>query len=150
MPSTFIQRLIASLNHTKKPASEDASFQTDARRWFSQHARHKLLDASLFQRLKWLTNQHPDLGRFHEAFVRACVDRRFFVTKQGFMSIGPDAMKESNIIVILFRGNVPYLVRAVDPGYKFLEECCVPGLMDGEAVQIWKDQGSQRSTFELI
>jgi hypothetical protein len=147
---TFIRTLTAGLSNTYKLVSEDSSFQADALCWFAEYASQMLPGASLSQRLKWSIKQRPDSGRFHEAFVRACVDRRFFVTKDGSMGIGPNTMKEGDVIVILFGGRVPYLLRVVDTGYKFLGECYVLGLMDGEAVRIWKDQGSKRSSFELV
>jgi hypothetical protein len=78
--------------------------------------------------------------------MRACVDRRFFVTKTGLIGIGPDAMKDGNIIGILFGGRVPYPLRAVDTSFKFIGECYVPDLMNGEAVHTWKNEGSKRSS----
>ncbi|KAF2124673.1 hypothetical protein P153DRAFT_325963 [Dothidotthia symphoricarpi CBS 119687] len=148
--NTFIHTLTAGLSNTNKLASEDPTYQADALYWFAQHAPHMLPGISFSQRLKWSIKQRPDPGRFHEAFVRACVDRRFFVTRDGSMGIGPDAMKQGDVIVVLFGGRVPYLLRALDTGYRFLGECYVPGLMDGEAVRTWKDEGSKRVFFELV
>jgi hypothetical protein len=150
LASTFIRTLTAGLSNANKPISEDPGFFKDALYWFDQHLPQLLSDKSLSQRLKWSFRQSPDPGRFHEAFVRACIDRRFLVTKKGLIGIGPDTMKDGDVIVILFGGKVPYLVRPVDTGYKFLGECYVPGLMDGEAIEPWKQQGSKRETFELV
>jgi hypothetical protein len=140
--STFIQTLVTG-------PSNDFSFEADALQWFAQHA-HLLLKSSLSQHLKRLVRKRSDPGRFHEAFVRACVDRRFFVTKTGSMGIGPDVMNEGDIIVILFGGRVPYILRPVDNGFKFIGECYVPGLMNSEAVQTWRDEGSKKGIFELV
>jgi hypothetical protein len=140
--NTFIRTLVTG-------PSNDVTFEADALQWFAQHAQ-LLLNASLSERLKRLVKKRSDPGRFHEAFVRACVDRRFFVTRNGSMGIGPDAMNEGDIIGVLFGGRVPYLLRAVDTGFKFVGECYVPGLMNGEAVQAWRDEGSKRSIFELV
>jgi hypothetical protein len=101
---TFIQTLTAGLSNTYTLVSEDSNFQADALCWFAEYAPQMLPGASLSQRLKWSIKQRPDSGRFHEAFVRACVDRRFFVTKDGSMGIGPNTMKEGDVIVILFGG----------------------------------------------
>jgi hypothetical protein len=67
--ATFIQALTAGL-------SKDLSSRADALHWFAQDA-HMPLNASLSQHLKKLMRGRPDPGRFHEAFVRACVDRWF-------------------------------------------------------------------------
>jgi len=81
--------------------------------------------------------------------VQACVNRRFFVTKNGLMGVGPDGMKEGDIIGILFGGRVPYVLRPVGDGFRFVGECYVSGLMNGEAVQTWK-KGSKKYIFELL
>jgi hypothetical protein len=148
------QSLDAPVSHTQEDITSKfvqtltagaANDTTDAQAWFLQHAQISL-GASW---PRYFTRLRPDAGRFHEAFAHACVDRRFFVTKTGYMGIGPDAMHEGDMIAILFGGKVPYLVRAVNSGYRFVGECYVPGLMDGEAVQAWKDEGSRRRVFEL-
>lgn len=138
----FIETLTAGL-------SNDLGSQADALCWFVQQAKMHL---SIEKQFGFLQKQRSDPGRFHEAFVRACVDRRFFVTRNGLMGIGPDAMNEGDIIVILFGGRVPYLLRAAGDRtcYKFLGECYVPGLMDGEVVQTWKGEGSRRIFFDLV
>ncbi|KAH4303439.1 hypothetical protein HBH64_074190 [Parastagonospora nodorum] len=140
--STFIQTLVTGF-------STEPSFQEDALQWFAQHAQLSL-NTSRTRRLKYLMQKRSDPGRFHEIFVQACVDRRFFVTKNGLMGVGPDGMKEGDAIGILFGGRVPYVLRPVDNGFRFVGECYVSGLMNGEAVQTWKDEGSKKHVFELV
>jgi hypothetical protein len=82
--------------------------------------------------------------------VQACVDRRFFVTKNELMGVGPDEMKEGDAIGMLFGGRVTYVLRPVYDGFRFVGECYVSGLMNGEAVQTWKDEGSKKYVFELV
>jgi hypothetical protein len=142
IPSTFIRTLATGF-------STESSFQEDALQWFAQHTQ-LLLDTSWSRRLKYLMPKRSDPGRFHEVFVQACVDKRFFVTKNGLMGVGPDAMKEGDIIGILFGGRVPYVLRPVDDGFRFLGECYVSGLMNGEAVETWKEEGSKKYIFELV
>jgi hypothetical protein len=142
MIRTFIQTLTAGQNN-------DPDFFGHAVSWFAQHT-HISRIASLLQRMPRASRQSADSGRFHEAFVQACVDRRFFVTRNGLMGIGPDAMKEGDTIAILFGGSVPYVVRTVDQNHKLVGECYVVGLMSGEAVLTWKDEGSKRKVFDLL
>jgi len=142
MIRTFIQTLTAGQNN-------DPDFFGHAVSWFAQHT-HISRIASLLQRMPRASRQSADSGRFHEAFVRVCVDRRFFVTRNGLMGIGPDAMKEGDTIAILFGGSVPYVVRTVDQNHKLVGECYVVGSMSGEAVLTWKDEGSKRKVFDLL
>jgi hypothetical protein len=150
VPGTFVQTLTAGLGSASISATKNASFHADALSWFAQHTPQLLPGASISQRLKWSITQRLDSGRFHEAFVRACVDRRFFVTRNGLMGVGPDGMKEGDVIAILFGGMVPYLLRSTDSGYKFVGECYVPGLMDGGAVRTWKLEGGNSNLFNLV
>jgi hypothetical protein len=148
--STFVQTLTSGLGITSIIATKNASFHADALCWFAQHTPQLHPGASVSQSSKWSTTQRPDLGRFHEAFVRAYVDRRFFVTRSGLMGVGPDGIKEGDVIAILFGGMVPYLPRSMGSGYMFLGECYVSRMMDGEAVCAWEHGGSKSSFFELV
>ncbi|KAF2844336.1 hypothetical protein T440DRAFT_473471 [Plenodomus tracheiphilus IPT5] len=143
---TVIKKIIQTLTAGQ---NTDPGFFGHALHWFAQHT-HILPIASLLQRMPRSSRQRADSGRFHEAFVRACVDRRFFVTQNGLMGIGPDAMKEGDTIAILFGGRVPYLLKAVSRRYKVVGECYISELMDGEAILTWKDQGSRRKVFDLF
>lgn len=139
---TFIRTLTAGQN-------DDPDFFGHALHWFAQNT-HILSITSLLQRMPRSLKQRADSGRFHEAFVQACVDRRFFVTENGLMGVGPDAIREGDIIVILFGGRVPYLLRAVDQGYRLVGECYISEVMEGEAILTWRDQGSKRKVFDLV
>lgn len=66
------------------------------------------------------------------------------------MGIGPDAMKEGDVIAVLFGGKVSYVLRPFHAGYIFIGECYVPGLMGVGAVSKWKDEGSKWIVFELV
>jgi hypothetical protein len=148
--SHFIHTLTAGRSNTCKPIFADPGFLVDALHWFTQHAPNLIPTVPITQRIKWSLLSSPDSGRFHEAFVQTCMDRRFFVSRSGLMGIGPDTMKEGDLIVVLFGGKVPYVIRPVDGGYKFLGECYVPGLMDGEAVVKWESEGKKETFFELL
>ncbi|KAF9694941.1 hypothetical protein EKO04_006813 [Ascochyta lentis] len=150
LAGVFIETLAAGVNSLYQSTRDDPNFLNDALYWFTQHAPKTVPRVPFSQRLKWTIHRTPDPGRFHEAFVRACVDRRFFVTKSGSMGIGSDALKEGDIIVVLSGGKVPYLLRPIDSGYEFLGECYMPGLMKGEAVASWRQAGSKRTLFELV
>jgi hypothetical protein len=66
------------------------------------------------------------------------------------MGIGPDVMKEGDIIAILFSGRVPYPLKAVDRGCRLVGKSYISQLMNGEAILTWKDRGSKRKAFDLV
>jgi len=51
------------------------------------------------------------------------------------MGLGPHTLSEQDKVVLFSGGNVPFVVRG-DPGgdFKFIGECYVHGIMDGEVV----------------
>ncbi|TGJ80935.1 hypothetical protein E0Z10_g7837 [Xylaria hypoxylon] len=114
-----------------------------AARWFADHLSFRIPSSGGRRR-------SADPGRFHEAFVHACIDRRFFITRDGLMGIGPHAMKQDDNVVVLFGGKVPFVVRRVGSQHALIGECYVAGLMRGEAVKRWRNSSPQmRDRFEL-
>jgi hypothetical protein len=72
--------------------------------------------------------------------VNAMVGRRVVVLGDGWVGLGPAAAREGDVVVVLFGGVVPFVLRPVerDDGgrcWRLVGECFVPGLMQGEAVE---------------
>jgi hypothetical protein len=157
MFTVFVSTLTARpLNNTTFTQDGFNVFE-DAALWFSQHlsGRYPLPVKSKLPR--WARSSIPDGARFHDKFVRTCVDRRFFITQKGFMGIGPEAVQDGDKIAILFGGKVPYVLRMEDGKFELIGECFVAGLMEGEAVTKWKslNESSEVCTpipdaFEII
>ena len=61
--------------------------------------------------------------------------RKFFVTKNGRIGLGPHGMHAGEKVVIFSGGKVPFIVRKDPTGYKLCGEAYVHGLMHGEAIQ---------------
>jgi hypothetical protein len=83
--------------------------------------------------------------RFIQSFIAATTHRRFFITTDGRMGLGPPEARPGDFITILLGGNVPFCLRA-DPDqhsgyYRLIGDTYVHGLMDGEGVPAnWKEQ----------
>ena len=90
---------------------------------------------------------------FMELHRQAAYGRQFFTSRKGYMGLGPGGtvhlggMDSKCEIVILLGGRTPYILRK-DGGhyYRFVGECYVHGLMDGEC--LGRDGGSLR-TFAI-
>jgi len=66
---------------------------------------------------------------------RACMNRRFFVTRKGYMGLAPATAQKGDLVCILFGGNIPFILRRVGPGYELIGQAYVHGIMaydDGE------------------
>ncbi|KAI0913655.1 heterokaryon incompatibility protein-domain-containing protein [Ustulina deusta] len=137
---TFISTILAH-----DPSLDLDEPMDDAAQWLSKHLSSQFPGIGT----KWFRTKRADPGRFHDAFVRACTDKRFFITQDGRMGIGPEFMKENDDIVILFGAKVPFLVRRLGSRYSLIGECYVAGMMNGEPIERWKSSGGARDKFDI-
>jgi hypothetical protein len=63
-------------------------------------------------------------------------DKDIFVTRKGYLGLGHEGFDVGATVCIFSGGEVPFLVRAAEDGEecRFLSECYVHGVMDGEAM----------------
>lgn len=75
--------------------------------------------------------------------MNAFLGRRVFRCEDGKLGLGPAAMRPGDVIVVLFGGIVPYVLRPLegdgDGGdaqkWTFVGECIIPTIMQGQAVE---------------
>jgi hypothetical protein len=78
--------------------------------------------------------------------LKSVFRRRFFVSKEGYMGLGPQELEEGDVICVLAGCNVPVLLRKENDHYVLVGECFVWGLTDGEAVK----DGTEGVDWETI
>ncbi|KAH6711009.1 heterokaryon incompatibility protein-domain-containing protein [Leptodontidium sp. MPI-SDFR-AT-0119] len=78
-----------------------------------------------------------------------CDHRRFFVTKKGYMGLGPQGILPWDTVCVLFGGDTPYVLRKKEGCWQFIGECYVHGIMKGEAVRVLKDGVDEGEVFEI-
>ena len=72
--------------------------------------------------------------------------RRFGVTERGYYLLGPDVMQHGDVVVVLYGGRVPYVLRPEQGGrWKLLGECYMHGMMSGEALET----GAEEEVFTI-
>jgi hypothetical protein len=94
-------------------------------------------------------------GHYFERLAdKACNGRRFFVTRRGFMGIGPLRAKTGDTVAILKGGNVPYILRHdreevpddkqgnLPKTFKLVGEAYIHGLSDGQGIAHMKNPES--------
>ncbi|RYC60402.1 hypothetical protein CHU98_g5814 [Xylaria longipes] len=102
---------------------------------------------------------------YKTANLPTCLDPCFFVTTGGYYGLCPWTAQEGDMVVLLYGGNVPYLLRPVDKGMNAKEkntdteymlelvgECYVQGIMDGEFLDGRESENGQKTgarTFNL-
>jgi hypothetical protein len=66
----------------------------------------------------------------------------FLLDERGFnIGLGPLAMEEDDIVVVLFGGVVPYILRPYRDRYTFIGECYVRGVMSCETITSLQEKG---------
>lgn len=143
---SFIYTITTGLQGVNAWGEDTTGALADAAKWFTQYVS-KSMPPLVTPTGNWFGGKRPDAGRFHEAFVHACKGRRFFTTEAGRIGVGPEFMKEGDLIVILFGGQVPYIVREVEGKHRLIGECYIDGIMQGEAVT-GADDGEWRRAKE--
>jgi len=98
---------------------------------------------------------------FNSVAVNACVMKRFFRTEGGYVGIGPQAMLAGDVVVVLFGAEVPFVLRRVEdsniknrkkkkvPVWRLVGQAYVHGVMDGEALKMWKAGVLRKEEFLL-
>lgn len=105
-----------------------------------------------------------DLHRFAAAMSNVCAGRRLFFTSNGYMGLGPECLQQADILVVLFGGIVPFLLRSYKPpiadrypcrgpeieGYwKLVGDCYVHDLMSGQAMDMVLEGKLEARDFEI-
>ncbi|KAI9148970.1 Heterokaryon incompatibility protein [Paramyrothecium foliicola] len=81
----------------------------------------------------------------HSAICAATTMRRMFITRRGYLGLGPANTLEGDRIFLLHGGRTPFLLRKgtenlnatvhrSEDSYHFVGDCYVHGIMDGEAM----------------
>lgn len=92
---------------------------------------------------------NPDRAR--ETLWRFSCYRSAFTTESGSLGFGPGAVQTGDVIVVLWGGQVPYVLREEEKGwFQFVGECFTEGFMDGEvADKLDAEHGYVERTFEM-
>ncbi|UZP40119.1 hypothetical protein NXS19_007935 [Fusarium pseudograminearum] len=78
------------------------------------------------------SNDHVNVFSLH---LDAAHERRLFLTKDlSYIGLGPMTMEKNDIICVLFGGATPFVLRRFGDCFRFIGECYVYDLMNGEAV----------------
>jgi hypothetical protein len=66
------------------------------------------------------------------------------------IGMGPFAMEEGDIVVILFGETVPYVLRPRGVHYLLVGECYVYGIMEGEAIRFLQQKGELENRTNIF
>ncbi|KAF2833728.1 HET-domain-containing protein [Ophiobolus disseminans] len=98
---------------------------------------------------RWELDEATKLPWRFRTRMRWMANKRPFITKEGYVGMGPKCMKEGDLVVVLGLGTLPYVVRRVDGEqgkFRLLGECYCDGIMDGEIV----DKREEEEVFLFV
>jgi hypothetical protein len=87
---------------------------------------------------------------FEESAFEHCRQRRMFWTSNGSLGLGPQCMRVNDIIVVLYGGNTPYVLRPRGDKFLFMGQAYIDNIMHGEATENLHAGKVQEQTFCLI
>lgn len=92
-----------------------------------------------------LSEDETEAHHFLERVSNCAYERRFCITKQGFMGMVPPKTETGDVVSIIFGCQTPYILRGIRdkaPGarsasntYRLIGECYMHGMMDGEMME---------------
>ena len=90
--------------------------------------------------------------RFMQAHHKAAYGRRFFTSKShGYMGLCPTLTRKGDMLVVLFGGRTPFILRELGRGQlKFIGECYTHGLMHGEIFRQGDSSGAELRAKEYF
>lgn len=95
-----------------------------------------ILEDPIFRRCVW-------------AIRYACWNRRPFTTMNGYVGLGPQAMRNSDCLVVLSGSRMPVVLRQSGTEWNVLGPCYANGIMYGEAAGECLELTDKISTFQL-
>ena len=85
-----------------------------------------------------------------------CHDDCLFISVEGLFGLCPQTARPGDLIVVLYGGNVPYLLRErkesedTPTRFEFVGECYLQGYMHGRAMQESEERRLEAEVFDLV
>ena len=89
-------------------------------------------------------------SKIASAIFNAIQLRRLATSETGYMGLVSHQAQIGDVIYMLWGGSVPYLLRPKGDGFWIVGECYVHGLMDGEAMNLFKQGKTDIKEISII
>jgi hypothetical protein len=93
---------------------------------------------------------NDDSKMFELNAINHCRQRRMFWTIDGSLGLGPQCMRVNDIVVVLYGGNTPYILRPQGDRFLFMGKAYIDNIMHGEVIDDLHAGKVQGQTFCLI
>jgi hypothetical protein len=98
------------------------------------------------------TVEKTTMAEYYEdlALVRATCHRRLILSKRKYLGLAPELTEPGDKICILGGGSVPFILRQEEGRWISVGESYIHGIMDGEAVDDFRNNGGEMRNFDLF
>ncbi|GJC84255.1 heterokaryon incompatibility protein 6, OR allele [Colletotrichum liriopes] len=97
-----------------------------------------------------LTWDDPSKPNFRHLRLIEQLNRRFFITSKGYFGLGHPSLEPGDAVCIIYGGDAVYSLREVSKGrWRYVGECYVHGVMDGEIVRAAADEKLLCQKFDI-
>lgn len=90
-----------------------------------------------------------DSKRFDTSVKQSFDGKHFLKLDNGLLGAGREATRPGDLVVVFFGARVPFILRQHESHYVLVGECYVHGMMDGEAIDGWREGKLAEKTFVL-
>ena len=146
--------LIAGANTDKELANQDDCGSLDDFQRSLQHTRRipATFDQMRASIQRDSVQQDPifKATKYFSAFQRACTNRVVFRTKNNYIGVGSNLLREGDTAAIIHGVDLPFALRSKGKDqYQILAPCYVHGVMFGEAVKRHQGRGEEDFLFRI-
>jgi hypothetical protein len=85
-----------------------------------------------------------------QLFAVGMKGRKLITTHTGWLGLAPEEAEIGDTIAILFGCNYPVTLRPYGGSFKYIGECYIDGLMDGEAIDASSREGYEEEMITLV
>ena len=75
--------------------------------------------------------------------------KTFFTTSTGLMGTTSGDVLEGDTVAVIFGSRIPFVLRPHGAAFRLASDCYIDGFMQGEAIDLWKDEKLKEVEFEL-
>jgi hypothetical protein len=84
---------------------------------------------------------------FHRRYLDGTTGHILFITREGMMGLGPEAMRPDDVVVVLHGAQVPFILRPAGGLWRLVGECYLYDFQRGKITRDWEERGSMTEKF---
>lgn len=109
---------------------------------------NRVMDWRFMEHDTFHKNDFPGKGEVCRIINLACMGRRFFITRRGYMGLAPAASQKGDLVSVLLGGNIPFILRNNGQNHRLIGQAYVHGIMAYEDDKMAEDIRNGRTRLQ--